>query len=416
MNLRGTALAWLCVGVAPLVAQRGASPDEFAALEAAVGAALRTAAPWTVTVETFGGTRQLQGREGPMDGEAPPKARPAPKVESAPAPKPPDGETPDEGPNQPKQPERAAPKAPKKPLVAGGFQQTGGKTTGVVLTADGWIVVSRFALALEPTTILVTVPGRGTFYAQRAGEDAGRGIALLKIQAEGLATPTIADPAEVRVGQWAMALGRTFATDDPTVHFGIVSAKRRIFGRALQVDAYTSPANYGGPVIDLHGRVLGVAVPLSPSGRNAGVEWYDSGIGFAATLHGIEPLLERMKQGAALQRGWLGVQFATDHFGPGAKLAIVNDKSPAATASTPLQKDDLITAVDGTPVKNGPHCLMLVSSKSGGDEVTVSVRRDGAELPPLTIRLADAPWIEQQRQQSGDLPASFPLPEKDQGR
>ncbi|MFM1874219.1 MAG: putative serine protease HtrA [Planctomycetota bacterium] len=422
MNLRTAALAWFCVGVAPLCAQRGASPDEFAALEEAVAAALRTAAPWTVTIETFGGTRQLQGREGPMDGEAPPKARPAPKVEAPPAPETPEGETPKEDPAKPEksdQPDKSAkpaPKAPKKPLVAGGFQQTGGKTTGVIVSADGWILVSRFALALEPTTILVTVPGRGTFYAQRAGEDTSRGIALLKIDADELPTPTSVDPAEVQVGQWAMVLGRTFANDDPTMHFGIVSAKQRIFGRALQIDAYTSPANYGGPVIDLQGRLLGVAVPLSPSGRNAGVEWYDSGIGFAVTLRGIEPLLARMQQGAALQRGWLGVQFATDHLGPGAKLANVNDKSPAATAATPLQKDDVITRVDGVAVKNGPHCLMLVSSKLGGDDVTLSIRRGDTELPPMTIRLADAPWIEQQRQQSGDLPASFPLPEKDEGR
>ena len=60
-----------------------------------------------------------------------------------------------------------------------------------------------------------------------------------------------------------------FGVDEPTVHIGIVSALRRQFGRALQIDAYTSPANYGGPVVDIEGRVLGIAVPLSPAGRDA---------------------------------------------------------------------------------------------------------------------------------------------------
>ena len=89
----------------------------------------------------------------------------------------------------------------------------------------------------------------------------------MKIDANDLPVPEFVDPGTVRVGQWAFATGRTFAADEPTVHIGIVSAKRRQFGRALQIDAYTSPANYGGAVIDVEGNVLGVAVPLSPTGR-----------------------------------------------------------------------------------------------------------------------------------------------------
>ncbi len=391
-------------------AQRGATADEFLNLEPVLQAALRRAAPFTVAVETFGGTRQVQGKDGPMDGEMPPQPRQAPKPAPMPEPAPDDDKKDDD------KKDDAQPKKPKKPLVAGGFQQTLGKTTGIVLTADGWILVSRFALALEPTTILITVPDRGTFHAQRAGEDTSRGIALVKIDAQDLPVPEFADPAEVRVGQWAFALGRTFASDEPTVHFGIVSAKNRLFGRTLQIDAYTSPANYGGPVVDVGGRVLGMAVPLSPSGRNAGVEWYDSGIGFATTIKGIEPLLERMKRGEALQRAWLGVQFSPSHLGPGALIAGTPKDGPAANAATPLRKGDIIVAVDGAEVKNGPHCLMLVSSRLGGDKVRLRVRRDDAELPEQEITLANAPWSEQQLSKDAELPASFPLPEKNEGR
>ena len=270
---------------APLCAQR-VNLDEFLRLEPVLQAALQKAGPFVVTVETFGGTRRLMGKDGPMDGPAPPRPRPKPK---------PKKRDPDD--------EDGERKKPKLPLVAGGFKQAQGKTSGVVLTSDGWILISRFALNLDPTTVLVTVPGKGTYTAQRAGEDTSRGIALVKIDAEGLPVPTFVAPQDVRVGQWAFALGRTFAQSDPTVHLGIVSAKDRLYGRALQVDAYTSPANYGGAVVDIRGRVLGLAVPLSPSGRNAGVEWYDSGIGFAATIADIAPLLARMKDGQVLQRG-----------------------------------------------------------------------------------------------------------------
>jgi serine protease Do len=228
--------------------------------------------------------------------------------------------------------------------------------------------------------------------------------------------PEFVDPQHVRVGQWAFALGRTFAVDEPTVHIGVVSARRRLFGRALQIDAYTSPANYGGPVIDVNGRVLGIAVPLSPSGRNAGVEWYDSGIGFAVTVADIAPLLARMQRGEILQRGWLGVQLEQSHLGPGAQIAGTPKDGAAAKAG--LRKGDVIHAVDGVEVMNGPHFQMLVSSRLGGDPVTLTVQKRGDEklvtLPP--ILLLDAPWSEQQQSKTAELPASFPLPGKDEGR
>ena len=70
---------------------------------------------------------------------------------------------------------------------------------------------------------------------------------------------------------------------------GIVSAAGRMFGKVIQTDADVSLANYGGPLVDIRGRVLGVIVPMAPQGASevAGVEWYDSGIGFAVPLAGL---------------------------------------------------------------------------------------------------------------------------------
>ncbi len=440
MNLRPV-IALLSL-LLPLTAQQG-NLDEFLKLEPVLQAALEKAGPFVVTVETFGGTRRKLGKDGPMDGPAPPKPRPKPqppKVEPKPQeqpdelPKPVDPAKPDPNKPDPDKPDPAKPesekpakkpqdpkdkkKKPKKKigLVAKGFQQTQGKTSGIILTSDGWIMVSRFALNLDPTTILINVPGHGTFHAERAGEDTSRGIALVKIDAEGLPVPEFVHPDKVNVGQWAFALGRTFAADDPTVHLGIVSAKKRIYGRALQVDAYTSPANYGGAVVDIHGRVLGMSVPLSPSGRNAGVEWYDSGIGFATTIADIPELIARMKEGQILQRGWLGVQLSTSHLGPGARITDTPNDGAAKEAG--LRKDDIILKVDGVDVLNGPHFLMLVSSRLGGDTCTLVVQKgkkgsEPIEVGPITLK--NAPWSEQ-RKGKEDLPASFSLPEGEEGR
>ncbi len=381
-------------------------PAEFARLQPRIQAAVARAAPFVVAIETFGGTRRQPGEDrGLVDGIAPEETRPPkpatlpPEPEPAPEPK----------------AEPAKPKPKVGPLALPGFQQAQGRSTGVVLSSDGWILCARFALQLDPTTILVTLGDGRTLPARRAGEDTSRGLALLKVEAEGLPTASWVPPDQVRVGQWALALGRTFGTREPTCHWGIVSALGRQFGRALQVDAWVSPANYGGPVVDLEGRAYGVAVPLSPAGRDAGVEWYDSGIGFSATVAGLEPLLERMKQGEVLHRAWLGIGIEPTHLGPGAQLRSVDPKSPAGTAG--LAKGEVLLAVDGVAVQNGYHVQVLLSSRMGGTPVALRVRAaEGGAERDVAVTLADVPVAERKEQADPGLPAGFPLPEGTEGR
>lgn len=387
-------------------AQQAVDPDEFLKLEPVLQAAVARAAPFVVTIETFGGSRTGQTGGGPIDNIAQP-GRPGPRPQP-----------PDKPPDEPKDPEKGPGKGPGKgrpPLIPPGFLQAQGRTSGVVLTSNGWILVSRFALAINPTTILVRLNDGRTFHADRGGEDTSRGIALVKIAAEGLPIPEFADPAQVKVGQWAFALGRTFGLQEPTVHIGIVSALRRQFGRAIQIDAYTSPVNYGGAVIDVRGCVIGVAVPLSPAGRDAGVEWYDSGIGFAATIADIPEVIERMKQGTVLNRGWLGIAMSPRFLGPGARLENVPRGGVAQQAG--LRKGDVILAVDGVTVTNQFHLQMLVGGRMGGDPIHLKVqKKDEAEPVTMTLLLADAPYEERKEAAGLELPPSFPLPGKGDGR
>ena len=98
--------------------------------------------------------------------------------------------------------------------------------------------------------------------------------------------PELVPVDEIRVGQWAIAVGRSFRADRPNISVGIVSALGRMFGKVIQTDADVSTANYGGPLVDIRGRVYGVVVPMAPQATSevAGAEWYDSGIGFAVPL------------------------------------------------------------------------------------------------------------------------------------
>ncbi|MHC5062634.1 MAG: S1C family serine protease [Planctomycetota bacterium] len=263
-----------------------------------------------------------------------------------------------------------------------------GNSTGLVISRDGWVLISRFAIEFKPSTILVTLSDGRSFPASRGGEDSSRGIALLRIEADDLPVPELLNPDELRVGQWAFALGRTFGKKSPSVHMGIVSAKERIFGRAIQVDAYTSPANYGGPVIDLQGRVVGLSVPLSPAGRDAGADWYDSGIGFAATLANGPEIIERLKAGEFLHRAWLGIQNSPAHLGPGAR--------------------DLILSVGEVPVRNPFHLQVLLGSRMAGEAVHLRYKRGEGEARDLTVFLAEMP--EEERQPQSKEKEVFQLP------
>ena len=443
-----------CTTVAQSRLAGGQDPMALLQLQQVVRAALDEVGPAVVTVETFGGVRQARATEGPGDViAAPEKPKPEegeegepekpkaptfryetedlgalfekidpdelaeawkaaglePKADDAPfeakdlAKLPPDMlrklmQKYEVGPFSPEAKERRDMRRRLAMLGRQGFQAAQGATTGTILSPDGWIVVSRFALSFDPTTILVTLPDGRTFPAERFGEDTSRGIALLKIDATDLPVPTFVDPTSVAVGQWAFALGRTFAKDGPpAVHMGIVSATDRLFGRAIQVDANTSPSNYGGPIVDLEGRVLGIAAPLSPSGRDAGVDWYDSGIGFATTLFGKDELIARMQAGETLHRGWLGVALKGDHLGPGAVLQAVAPDSPASEAG--LDGGHTVLAVDGVPVKNPFHFQVLLSAHMAGDTVTLRHRAaDDAEPVDSEITLASVPLREREAQ------------------
>ncbi|MEZ5966472.1 MAG: trypsin-like peptidase domain-containing protein [Planctomycetota bacterium] len=386
-------LATVAVGAMPAPGQ-----DPIFALQTDVQRAVARVAPSVVRVETFGGTRRAQ-ETGPAiaDGAQAPKKRPQKK-------------DPDEfkAPDEKKEGDEKK-GGGLKDLMTPGFKQTQGATTGLVLSADGWIAVSRFALAYDPTTILVTLPDGRAFNAVRKGEDTSRGLALVKIEVDDLPVPELLDPANVQVGQWALALGRTFGLAQPSVHVGIVSATRRIFGRAVQIDANCSPANYGGPVIDLDGRVIGLAAPLSPQGRDAGADWYDSGIGFATTLRDIEPLLSRMREGEVLHRGWLGVATDPKFLGPGARITSVAPGSTAAGMD--IKPKDIVLEVEGVKVRHHFDLQMLVAQHLAGDAIHLKVQR-GDDTFGTTAFLSQLPEGERTAEKKGRVDDPLPWEQK----
>ena len=194
----------------------------------------------------------------------------------------------------------------------GGIRSRGeGNTTGVMISPDGYVVTSTFNFITRPPVITVVTSDGKRRVATLLGRDNIRKLCLLKIDdVQDMPVPKTIDPDQITVGQWALSLGVGYGDLSPAMSIGIVSAKKRVGGRAIQTDANISPANYGGPLIDLKGRVIGICVPLSPGSQavGAGVEWYDSGIGFAIPLAGAEGLIERLKKGEKIEPGFLGIR------------------------------------------------------------------------------------------------------------
>src|SRR5438552_1884954 len=246
-----------------------------------------------------------------------------------------------------------------------------GPTTGLIVSPDGYIISSAFNFANKPSFILVAIPNRKErLPAKVISTDHARFLTLLKVEASGLPVPVATPRKEIRVGQWSLALGRTWAAVDhpPSMSIGIISAIDRMWGRAVQTDAKVAPVNYGGPLVDIAGRVQGVLVPASPRGEDetAGYEWYDSGIGFAIPLEDIFASLPRMKENKDLRRGLLGVTPKEgDIYTTAAVVGTVLPLSPAAGAG--IKAGDVITEVEREGRRNGgTDKLDNVTLKRGG--------------------------------------------------
>ena len=299
----------------------------------------------------------------------------------------------------------------------GGYQAPGeGPTTGLVISSDGYVITSTFNFLRKPPIITVVSPDGRRHVAKLLGRDETRRICVLKVDGvNDWPVPEFVSRDGLKVGQWVVATGIGFGAREPALSAGIISATSRISGRAVQTDANLSPANYGGPLVDLEGRVVGVCVPLSPQARNeaAGAEWYDSGIGFAVPLAGLDSVLAAMKEGKTLVPGFLGVQ--TQPSGDaekgdvvrGALVKEVVPDSPAAKAG--IEANDRIISVGGIEVEDMAHLPAVIGRFLAGDKVEVVIQR-GEEKKTFAVELAVRPPTPPMPRPTPPMPGEEPKP------
>jgi serine protease Do len=214
-----------------------------------------------------------------------------------------------------------------------------------------------------------------------AGRDLTRGLVLLASEPLPGAPPIeAADRAGLAPGQWAIAVGRGWTHAAPNVSVGILSAVSRAWGRAVQTDAAVSPANYGGPLLDIHGRVIGILAPLpaDTAGMTRGTELYDSGIGFAVPLADVRAVLPRLQRGEPTAPGLLGIAYRSrDQINGAPVIASCRSGSPAARAG--LTAGDRIVAVDGAPTPRIADVRHRILPRYAGDTIAIEVERTDGE-------------------------------------
>jgi serine protease Do len=279
----------------------------------------------------------------------------------------------------------------------GGIRNQGeGNTTGIMISPDGYILTSTFNFIQSPPVITVITSDGVKRYADLLGRDDTRKICLLKVKdVTDMPVPEMVDEAEVAVGQWAVSLGVGYGDTSPAMSMGIVSAKNRIGGRAIQTDANISPANYGGPLIDIKGRMIGICVPMNPQSQavGAGVEWYDSGIGFAVPIANAKKLINRLKSGERILPAFLGIESTSNPEGKGLFIVRVVQKTAAEEAG--LLREDVLLEVAGEEVNDLLRLRQILNKFESGQTIELKFRRSESEkVEKVELKLGVAPLPE----------------------
>jgi len=274
-------------------------------------------------------------------------------------------------------------------------QMITGVGSGFFISADGYAVTNNHVVD-SAKSVQVTTDDGTIYTAKVIGTDPKSDIALIKVDGKSdFPYVKFADQAP-RVGDWVVAVGNPFGLGG-TVTAGIVSANGRNIGAGayddyIQIDAPINKGNSGGPAFDVNGNVIGVNTAIySPSGGSVG-------IGFDIPAKTARMVVAQLKDKGYVTRGWLGVQIQpvtagiADSLGmKKAEGALVDEPqadSPAAKAG--LKSGDVITAINGTTVKDARELARTIGMMPPNTSVKLDVLRNGG-ITSLTVALGQMP-------------------------
>jgi Do/DeqQ family serine protease len=269
----------------------------------------------------------------------------------------------------------------------GGPQRQSGLGSGVIVSADGYILTNNHVVENMDEIEVATNDGR-RLRARIVGLDPETDLAVLQVRADDkLPGVTFAPTESLRVGDVVLAIGNPFGVGQTVTH-GIVSALGRTqlgintFENFIQTDAAINPGNSGGALTDSEGNLVGINTAIySRTGTSLG-------IGFAIPVSIARSVMEQIIKSGSVTRGWIGVEAqeitpelaesfklpATE----GAIVAGVLRGSPADRAG--IRPGDVLVAVGGRPVKDPQGMLELIAGLTPGTTAPFRLRREAKEL------------------------------------
>jgi serine protease Do len=257
--------------------------------------------------------------------------------------------------------------------------------SGFIISKDGYLLTNNHVVD-DADEIIVSLSDRREYKAELIGSDERSDLALLKIEAENLPVVKIGKSNDLKVGEWVVAIGSPFQLNF-SVTAGIVSAKGRSIPNGsdstyvpfIQTDVAINPGNSGGPLFNLEGKVVGINSQIYT--RSGGY----MGVSFAIPIDYAMDIVNQLKEGGSVARGWLGVsiQEVTSDFAKslgmsvpkGALVSQVMPDSPAEKAG--LLVRDVIVEFDGVEIVYSGDLPQTVGSIKPGSKIEANIIREG---------------------------------------
>lgn len=265
--------------------------------------------------------------------------------------------------------------------------------SGVLISEDGYIVTNNHVID-GADEINITLNNKRSYKASLVATDPSSDIAVLKIDGKGFPYLVYGNSDDVKLGQWALAVGYPLNLD-VTVTAGIISAKSRSIGinnrqskspieSFIQTDAAVNPGNSGGALINNDGQLIGINSAIaSPTGSYAGYS-------YAIPVNIVKKIVNDLMKFGTVQRAYLGIQYnpgePTDEekkeFGTKEVEGVYVTDAPEGGAANAagIKKGDIVTKVNGTKVTTGPEMVEQVTRYKPGDKISINYLRNGKEL------------------------------------
>jgi len=274
-------------------------------------------------------------------------------------------------------------------------QMITGLGSGFFISPDGYAVTNNHVVD-HAKSVEVTTEDGTIYTAKVIGTDQKTDLALIKVEGKKDFAYVDFETAMPRVGDWVVAVGNPYGLGG-TVTAGIISAEGRAISSSpyddyIQIDAPINKGNSGGPTFDTSGKVIGVNTAIySPSGGSVG-------IGFDIPASTVKMIVAQLRDKGVVTRSWLGVQVQPVTAGIAESLgmkqaqgALVDDAQPdTPAAKAGIQAGDVITAVNGTEIRNSRALAREISAMAPDSAAKVDILRKG-EAKTITVTLVKMP-------------------------